>query len=153
MNLSTTSIFARFYVWYFNRLPVDFCSYFWNTLFAIVTLPLSAPVIIPFFDSWEGSVALRSFRGLLLYVGFTIVSGIGGMALFSLFPRLGNWWPFILGSLAFALIGGVIVGVGVGTAYTVTTVYAKIKQTETSSWIVDTYSAIRGKYCVKINWK
>lgn len=153
MNLNKNNLFARFYVWYFNRLPVDFCSYFWNTLFAVVTLPLSAPAAIPFFDAWKGNIAFRAFKGVGLYSLFVIISVVGGLALNSLFPQLGNWWPLVLGSVAFALIAGVGIGSVTGVIYTGTKVYEVLTESTTTYWIKDTIAAIRGKYCVKINWK
>lgn len=168
MNLSTKNIFARYYKWVYGELPNDLCSFFWGTVFAVVT----GVFIIPgrlWTDRYD-STAEKFFMGIFAWFIYFVLTHAGVGALGKLGLRLDTFWgiyivsPFVgaLGVLGVLIIMAVVGRLGCFIyqvsierfIYQASNVPNKSEKIGSAVQTTkDLWASIKGKYCTKINWK
>lgn len=156
MNLSTKNIFARYYKWVYGELPNDLCSFFWGTLFAVVTGVFIIPGRL-----WTGryaSTAEKFLMGIIAWFIYFLLISAGVFVVDELGLRLDTFWGiFIVSPLVGALGVLIIIAVGGGLGYSIYQVSNAPNKSEkigsAVQTIKDLWASIKGKYCTKINWK
>lgn len=147
MTLDKSNLLARFYHWCYGELPNDFCSYFWNSVWAIILLPLHWIITI---NNRTEPLLPRSFLGAFITVG-TFALAVAGARLLAFFGAPPVWWTYLLGLVVIAAIIAATIGAGV--------LVAKLRlkrdysKPSTAEKIAATYGAVRNKYCTKIEWQ
>jgi len=153
MNIKKNNLLARYYRWIYGNLPIDLCSFFWGSVFAILLFFLLVPGRL--FTSRYDDVYYKGFVGSLCWVGYisAVVIGNGLVGEFG-YQFINLWGILLLGPLMVVVliaVGGFAIFGGIGG--TIYILKEKVPNTSlaqnTKNWV----GAIRGKYCTKITWK
>jgi hypothetical protein len=155
-----------------GKLPMDFCTLFWNTLFSVVLLPFTIIAAFPLWksDCFDDRILFgKWFNGTLLWLAtlFFSVCGLGLLEKMQLHFWKDLWFipAMILGLLTFLIfilsiiIAFVVVvilpieGVKSTRDYYREKRWEKMNISPSQPKIVLLWGAIRKKYCTKIDWK
>lgn len=163
MTISKNNIFAKFYRWMYLETPKDFCSFFWGTLKGFFIIPgrlvnYELPTVftltiymVYFIMLFFGGVSYIDYfdliteeRNITFNELFTLLSNV---ELFLIAPIIGIFVTLFYLIAAFLMISPIF-GIGYGMWY----IMRKRNTTRTEN-TKNVIAAIRGKYCVKIEWK
>jgi hypothetical protein len=172
MELSKNNIFVRYYNWIYNKYPNDICSFFWGSLFIILTAPFIS--LGTFIDrksdpksykyDYPEYIAVRIFYGMIipLFLYILIETGNGILELFKY--EFTHWLSIVfgglfLGILAFSTVIGIFYGLYV--LISLSLIYRRdrmhkvvFEKKQKGPTFMDNFksfvAAIRGKYCSKI---
>ncbi len=169
MELKENSFLAKYYRFMFDNLPKDFCTLFWNILFATIFFPLTI-AYYPFAESWNKNafpLVVRAIFGAIVWMFATLLGVLGAVQLEKLgwegFIKLSFFLVVPIGLVFIILAFAIIIAIAVGTGYGISKVWKaafpkKEKNYEDEvttplSKLSIIWSTIRNKYCTKIDWK
>ena len=160
MKLSTNSLSAKLYRWFYNqnKMPNNLCPYFWKLVIMYI-------LIIPYFIITLPSQILYKFEkndiqinlgySLVLYFIIFLIVCIASVPILLLFDLNPNeFWKNIFGYGVLSWVVLIVFGIYHGFKYLLRYLKQNPNETqkENSNILVEFVKAKYNKYCPKINW-
>lgn len=159
MTLTKNNYLARYYNYVYGIYPNDICSFFWGGLLAIILSPLLLYGKLFVYHiagekSFRYSYVYLSIMGLVFYL-LTVTSIMAGNSILEEWfgYEFIYWWSQIFGGLILGLLAIVLALVGIVSIVGLLIYSERVRSPKFVQDSKDVVAAIRGKYCVKINWK
>lgn len=169
MELKEKNIFAICYKWVYDKLPDNFCDFFWNFVIAILLFPFVIPgkIYNKISERYNRGILDTVFSGILVYLTLIVFCVIGLAVLTRLYTTeelssIESIWLALLVSIVvgivFFSIVVLIIGVIMGLIELLKDLTSRTKTSHSKKMLNNTNKLkimtdnIRKKYCTKITW-